>query len=49
MNISDLVKAIEDAGKRSYKDPETAQRVRGRAIIGQDAVPALLDAIFLIK
>ena len=54
MNISDLLKAIDDAGMLSYKDPAAAaaggsNRVRGRAIIGQDAVPALLDVIFLIK
>jgi hypothetical protein len=49
MNISDLVKAVEDAGRLSYEDPETTQRVRGRDIFGQDAVPALLDVIFLIK
>jgi hypothetical protein len=57
-NISNLLKAINDAGKLSYKGPAAAaalggggggNRVRGRVLIGQEAVAALLDVLFLIK
>jgi hypothetical protein len=58
MNINMLSKAINDAGKLSYKDPTAApgggggggsSRVKGRAVIGPMAVSALLDVLLLIK
>jgi len=58
-NISELLKAIADAGSLSYKEKDAAaaadgashggKRVRGKALIGEQAMPALVDALLLIK
>lgn len=52
VNISELVNGIDDAGKLNYKDTATTSaggRVRGRVLIGEEAVPVLLEVLFLIK
>jgi hypothetical protein len=57
MNIAELLKAIADAGSLSYKENNSSmgsslyrgKRVRGRSLIGEHAVPALVDALLLIK
>lgn len=56
MNISELLKAIADAGSLSYRDSTAAasssrggKRVRGRVLIAEHALPALMDALLLIK
>lgn len=46
-DISVLLKAIDDAAKLSYK--EGGSRVKGRVLIGEEAVPVMLDVLLLLK
>jgi len=54
-NISALLKAIADVCMLTYEDdaadgpPHRGKKVRGTALIGDQAVPALLDALLFIK